>query len=240
MFFIGDREYMISAERSAVVHPGVPLRAEFSRDFEQLLLRIDESALARKLSALVETPIDSKIEIVPRHEDGTGFAALQRLVSYLAGEISAPDTALAAPALAELEQAVLVAFLYANPNLFSKLLNRKPCSIAPWQVVRAEEYIEANWNSVLTIESLAEAIGASARSIFLSFQKARGYSPMAFAKMTRLRHARRKLSTPEADTTVTGVAFECGFQNTGHFAMSYRKHFGESPSETLRTAKARG
>ena len=44
MFFIGDREYMISAERSAVVHPGVPLRAEFSGDFEQLLLRIDEFA----------------------------------------------------------------------------------------------------------------------------------------------------------------------------------------------------
>ena len=104
--------------------------------------------------------------------------------------------------------------------------------------MRAEEYIEANWNSVLTIESLAEAIGASARSI--SFQKARGYSPMAFAKMTRLRHARRKLSAPEADTTVTGVALECGFQNTGHFAMSYRKHFGELPSETLRMAKARG
>ena len=121
------------------------------------------STLARKLSALVDTPMDSKIEIVPRHEDGTGFAALQRLVSYLADEISAPDNALAAPALAELEQAVLVAFLYANPNHFSKLLYRKPCSIAPWQVVRAEEYIEANWNSVLTIESLAEAIGASAR-----------------------------------------------------------------------------
>ena len=118
--------------------------------------------------------------------------------------------------------------------------NRKPCSIAPWQVVRAEEYIEANWNSVLTIKSLAEAIGASARSIFLSFQKARGYSPMAFAKMKRLRHARRKLSAPEADTTVTGVALECGFQNTGHFAMSYRKHFGKSLSETLRMAKARG
>ena len=142
-----------------------------------------------------------------------------------------------APALAELEQALLVAFLFTNENNFSRILEQNSLTIAPWQVRQAEEYIEANWQTGLTIESIAEAIGASARSIFSSFSQARGYSPMAFLKATRLHHAREKLQSAAAGITVTGIALECGFQNMGHFAISYRKQFGETPSETLKRTK---
>jgi len=42
----------------------------------------------------------------------------------------------------------------------------------------------------------------------------------------------------EESTTVTGVAFACGFSNLGHFANDYRATFGELPSDTLRRAHA--
>jgi transcriptional regulator GlxA family with amidase domain len=44
------------------------------------------------------------------------------------------------------------------------------------------------------------------------------------------------LSAPDAETSVTKVAFACGFGNLGHFARDYRKAFGERPSETLAQA----
>jgi transcriptional regulator GlxA family with amidase domain len=43
---------------------------------------------------------------------------------------------------------------------------------------------------------------------------------------------------PDSDTSVTKVSFECGFGNLSHFAMDYKRLFGESPSLTLQRAKS--
>ncbi len=138
--------------------------------------------------------------------------------------------------LRELEQAILVSFLYANRHTFSHLMDREPRNGVPSHVRRAEEYIEAHWNQAITIESLVEETGVGARAIFRAFQQCRGYSPMAFARMVRLRHARERLSAPDPETSVTTVAFACGFGNLGHFAKDYREVFGERPSATLSRA----
>ena len=235
-FSIGRRETQVSRQRADVVPPGVALTADFAAGFQQLLLRVDEAALIRKLSALIGAAPTRKIEF---SDNTRSIDALHRLISYVVSAIDGSPDALPAQAVVELEQAVLTTFLFSNSHNFSKLLDQKPSTLAPWQVRRTEEYIEANWQDALTIESIAEAIGASARSIFLSFSKARGYSPMAFVKKTRLLHAQQKLQSAGPATTVTGVALECGFQNMGHFAMNYRREFGEAPSDTLSRAKGR-
>jgi len=74
----------------------------------------------------------------------------------------------------------------------------------------------------VTIESLASATGTSARSIFRYFKNTHGCTPMEFAKRVRLRRAREMLLSGEPGTSVTGIAFACGFQNLGHFARDYR------------------
>jgi transcriptional regulator GlxA family with amidase domain len=99
--------------------------------------------------------------------------------------------------------------------------------------------MEANWNQPITMEALAHATSASARSIFYHFKQSRGQSPMAFVKEVRLRHARRMLSRTDTSTSVTEIAFACGFNNLGHFARDYLKRFGERPSDTIKRAKVR-
>jgi transcriptional regulator GlxA family with amidase domain len=141
--------------------------------------------------------------------------------------------------LRELEQTILVAFLTANRHSFSHLLEREPKDTLSLHVRRAEDFIEAHWNQAITIEKLVEATGVGARAIFRAFQHTRGYSPMAFARMIRLRHAREMLSAPAMETSVTTIAFVCGFGNLGHFARDYRETFGERPSETLARATRR-
>jgi len=56
---------------------------------------------------------------------------------------------------------------------------------------------------------------------------------MAFVKRVRLMQARQMLTAPAENTSVTAVAFACGFDNPGHFAGDYRLAFGEFPSQTL-------
>lgn len=107
----------------------------------------------------------------------------------------------------------------------------------PWQVRRAEAYIEANWDQRMSADDIAASAGTSQRNLFRTFQQSRGYSPMEFARLSRLRHAQVMLKLPDAMTTVSGVAVACGFENLGQFSRAYRRAFGETPSQVLSRAK---
>jgi len=48
-----------------------------------------------------------------------------------------------------------------------------------------------------------------------------------------LQRAKQMLMEPNQRTSVSTVAFKCGFGNLGHFAKDFREMFGELPSETL-------
>jgi AraC-like DNA-binding protein len=167
--------------------------------------------------------------------------SFRRFVMFFANELELTYADPPKQMIDELEEALIVSSLYCNRHAFSDLLAAPTPQIAPWQVRLVEEHIEANWNQAVSVEGLAAITGASVRSIFNSFKKSRGYSPMVFLKQVRLRHANEMLSRPDVNTSVTGVAFACGFHNLGHFARDYRAAYGELPSETLkRSIGARG
>jgi len=168
------------------------------------------------------------------------MASLQRLMMFFASELDSwgPSGIPTVPRV-ELEQALIASFLCANPNNYTALIERQARPVANWQVRRAEEYIEAHWNEPITMEALAKATSASARSIFYHFQRSRGQSPMAFVKQLRLQHAKRMLSSTETNTSVTEVSVACGFSNLGHFSGDYLKRFGERPSDTIKRARGR-
>ena len=63
--------------------------------------------------------------------------------------------------------------------------------------------LEANWNKSIRIEDLVKLTNVGTRSLFRSFRKTRGYSPMAFAKLLRLNHAKEMLSNGGSNTSVT-------------------------------------
>jgi len=137
----------------------------------------------------------------------------------------------------ELEQAVQIAFLHASRHPFSHLLESEERLPASWVVRRIEEYIEAHWQEAITIDRLAAEAGVSTRAIFRAFERARGYSPMAFAKAVRLKHARQILTSGDPAVSVTAAAFRSNFASPGRFAKEYREAFGELPSETLFRAR---
>jgi len=235
---IGGTQVSVSGAQasSAVIGPGENVDLRYKTRFDHFMLVIKPAPLLRKLEALAGLAPVGRLTFAKRASDHPQAFALRRLVLFLAEQLSAP-TAPAPLVLAELEQAVMVAFLIGNASNFSRMLHGDPRSIGPWQVRCAEEYIAAHWDQPITIEALAMATGVSTRTLFHSFKKARGYSPMALVKQIRLQKAKQMLSTPQADTSVTGIAYACGFGNLGHFAHDYLQKFGERPSDTLRVSK---
>jgi AraC-like DNA-binding protein len=225
-----DRPCLIPARASAIY--------DFEKNFAQFVLYVDAAALRSTLSALIGIPLNQAIAFAtPTDPQKPELRRLRHLVRFLVSELDREDSRLSDFALAEFEQTLLVSFLHANPHNFSHLLERDLRRTAPWQVRRAEEFIEANWNRPLTIKMISAATGISIRNLIKAFRQARGYSPGAFVKRVRLKQARQMLTAPAEKTSVTAVAFACGFDNPGHFASDYRLAFGELPSQTLTKVK---
>jgi len=234
---IGDKEVTVSSGGGgAMLSPG-GVTLHYGANFEHLSITARPAALMDKLAAMV-----GELRLGPLHCDPTvngrnpHSKRLERLLQFVATEMES-SSPMPPIMQSELQQAIMTSFLLANTNNYSGLLHGEHVAAAPWKVRFAEQFIEANWDQPITIEALVAATNVSARSLFSSFKAGRGYSPMDFVKRVRLGHARQKLSRPEADTSVSRVAFECGFGNPGHFAVDYHHQFGERPSETLRRGK---
>lgn len=237
---VGDNAIALDAAQSCILPPGEKSAVVGQTGHEWFSLRVDPGTFERKLAYLLGAQPKGKLEFTPEVDrNSSQFRQLWRLIAFFSEQLDATSEPLAPLVLRELEQAVLVALLTVNRHTFSDLLEREPNETVPSHVRRVEEFIEAHWDQAIKIEDLVEATGLSARAIFKAFQKERGYSPMAFARSVRLKHARKMLSLASPDTSVTSVAFACGFGNLGHFARDYRQAFGELPSATLARATRR-
>jgi AraC-like DNA-binding protein len=230
-----SRSVDISTRQTLIASPGFPGELHCEAGFEELTVQLDAAAVQRTLAGLIGAEVNGKLVFEPVFDfENPANRLWRRLLQFLIGEVEAGGADLPLAALGEIEQALIVMLLKANPHPFSHLLEGQNRDAAPRQVRLAEDHIEAHWDRPITVERLAQLTNVSARSIFDSFRKSRGYSPMAFVKQVRLRHARRMLLYPEPGTTVAKVAFQCGFGNLGNFARDYRTAFGELPSGTLR------
>ena len=106
---------------------------------------------------------------------GSAYADTGKLLSrFVMSELDCATESVPPLMIAAFEQALIVGYLYSNIHSYSSLLNTKCAAGAPWQVRRAIEYIEENWNQPITIEALASVSGSSARSLFATFRQSRG------------------------------------------------------------------
>jgi AraC-like DNA-binding protein len=227
-----------SSGHGSVTEPG-EMTLSFGPSFEHTCAFLDPNAVTQTLAGLVGAPPSGELRLDSSEPEKRSPTALSfRLLTTLIAELDPEEATPSSLVTTELEQAILVAFLCNTRHNYSRLLQAAPSGLAPRQVRRVEEYVEANWDQPVTIEALVIVANASARSIFHAFREHRGYSPMNLVKQVRLRHVREMLSNPNSEMSVTNAAFACGFGNLGHFATAYKKAFGESPSGTL--ARARG
>ncbi len=215
----------------------VPMNEKYSLkaapDSALMSMRIEELAIRRRLEAVIGDYIGGEIRFeTGEHRDTPEIASLRRTMLYFVSELSSPSSYLSI-AMRELQDILIVNFIFAHRHNFSHLLSRRPVAPAPWQLRRVEEFIEANWDKPISLEDLARAGDASARTLFRHFQNWKAMTPKNFVKQVRLQKSRKMLENPDDTTTVLAVALKCGFQSHGHFSKDYRMAFAELPSETL-------
>jgi len=107
-------------------------------------------------------------------------------------------------------------------------------------ITRCNEFLEERGDAMLTPADLCEALQVGERTLRRFFRDTYGQNPVRFLRVRRLAAARRALSAcPAGPSAVTRVATSFGFFELGRFAADYRAVVGESPSQTLRTARER-
>lgn len=187
----GSASAAVSPGCSALVPADCPHIANYSADYEHLILRISAKALTEKLTALTGATIDAPLQMAPlQNARHPAARMLQQCVPLFVDMLSDASHPHSDWSVAQTEQLLLTLFLCGHQHNYSHLVQRKAPGAGLQQVRRAEEYIEANAQRAVTLEELAEVTGASAFSLFSGFRTHRGYSPLQF--LARVRAQRSK------------------------------------------------
>ncbi|MEQ8696996.1 MAG: AraC family transcriptional regulator, partial [Bauldia litoralis] len=133
------------------------------------------------------------------------------------------------------ERTRMLLAIQSYPHDLSDRIDRDGASSAPVYMRRAEEFIRENLSQPISVEALAAHAGTSVRSLYYGFSRAYGVTPMRFLRRVRLEAARTALrGRREEATTVTEIAFACGYGSLSSFCRDYKNCFGEAPSQTAR------
>jgi transcriptional regulator GlxA family with amidase domain len=135
----------------------------------------------------------------------------------------------------QMERSLAMGLLSAQSHNYAEALQSKCGSISPGYVRRAQAFIRANLSGgAIDMEQIAAAAGVPERTLFASYRKYVGLSPIAHYRALRLQGARSDLLNPRENDTVASIACRWGFYHLGHFSRDYTRRFGEKPSETLK------
>ncbi|MES2531442.1 MAG: anthranilate 1,2-dioxygenase regulatory protein AndR [Pseudomonadota bacterium] len=210
--------------------PGTRFLADLSPDCEQFVVRLDR----RMVEAHAGRAIQFSETLDLRRPE------LQAWLDQLRVLVTSPtlmQAALRSPLIAVEMERLLVHLLLDGQGWSDASPVPEPVStrlgLAPACVRRAETFMQAHAEDPLRLADIARAAEVPARTLLDAFRRFRDCSPMQYLRDMRLDVAHRRLSDPDAQTTVATVAMDCGFTHLGRFAQSYRERFGQAPSVTL-------
>jgi AraC-like DNA-binding protein len=102
---------------------------------------------------------------------------------------------------------------------------------------KAASLLRENVDATDDLAGVASALRTTLRTLERGFREVFGLSPREFRHLLRLQRAREELRRAVPEETVGQIAMRNGLVHLGRFSVSYRKVFGESPSDTIRAAR---
>jgi len=100
--------------------------------------------------------------------------------------------------------------------------------LAGWQQRRLRDFIEENVAKDLPIAEMAELVRLSPFHFARAFKRSFGAAPHRYHAVRRIERAKLLLADP--DNSISRVAAEVGFADTGSFSTSFHRLSGETPS----------
>lgn len=217
--------------------PDLPSQLCFDAEFAQRSVRIDTTLLddlcARRLGRRLDEPVRFSLVPFSSELENAWQGALDLALNYEVAGIQLPSHA-----SKTFNDFLLSLLLDLAPHNYSDEMTAPHPMAAP-RTLREAERLMREADGLASVHDIAAAVAVSVRSLEAGFREWKHETPVAFMRRLRLAHARKQLSDPGKQTTVTHVALSCGFLHFSRFAQYYRAAFDEHPSETLRRARRR-
>jgi AraC family transcriptional regulator len=109
------------------------------------------------------------------------------------------------------------------------LAEPKPLNPTQRRLRQVDEFIRAHLDASLSLEEIAREAGLSRFHTLRLFKRAYGETPARRVARLRMERAKDLLATGEEP--ITEIAFRCGYDNSAHFAVAFRRWAGLSPRE---------
>lgn len=188
-----------------------------------LLITVDRSLVDQAAADLGAEP--ARLSLVPRlaAPDGDLHRLGHLLLSHAAH--SGRGARLMIDALAR----ALALHLVQRHSTLGALSDATPRRLPPRRIRRVTDYMRANLERPVTVTELAAVAGLSCSHLTRAFRDALGATP--YAHLIDLRLAKACELLADRERSITQIAFACGFDQSQHFAATFRRRLGTSPSE---------
>jgi AraC-like DNA-binding protein/ligand-binding sensor protein len=123
----------------------------------------------------------------------------------------------------------LLAFFADQLSALSNQLVTEKHNAEPPLVQRAREYIEKHKSEEISLAEVAKSAGASVFHFCKVFHKATGLKFTDYVARVRLEDARNRLLNP--NLRISEIAYDVGFQSLTQFNRTFKRVFGQSPTE---------
>ena len=231
----GTTEYQFKSQRLSIATDQViGYRHADSVDVldgsEHSTVVISDHILSKRMSILLDKPVVQTVEFFMGALDQRNLKGLPTLVQSLNNsplQEVAQSLNARSPALGNL---VVDCFLLTYPNNYSQRLTAPLPLVAPRQVRRALDYIQAHPADRSSPELLAGLSAVSVRSLQYSFLLAVGQTISEYQRALRLQKARDDLDQNRG-VSAKAIGEKWGFASQSAFTQSFKKAFGVTPSQ---------
>lgn len=95
------------------------------------------------------------------------------------------------------------------------------------QISDVVEYINKNYNTDISLDTLSRILSLSPSHLSKSFKSVTGVGIKEYIKISRIEAAKSLLVTTEL--SITEIAIKCGFNDSNYFAAVFKKLVGITP-----------
>lgn len=224
-----QREHHLVPGELLLINPDDPVDLTYSQDCEKFILKVPVKVLEAVCDEHRWQRPDSGVRFLRNHyrlDELEGFASLLAMVCQ---EAEASDPLLRVQShYSQIVGSKLLSLLATN-------IRRESLGASAASFERITDYIERNLKQELSSEHLAEQARMSVRSLYALFERQLGITPKQYIRQRKLECIHACLSDPDCLVrSLTELALDHGFLHLGRFSESYRRQFGELPSNTLK------
>ena len=224
----GEEHYLAPGEL-LLINPDDPVDLTYSADCEKFIIKVPARLLE---TVCAEQRWDYPGQGVRFVQNRYRLDQLEGFVNLLAMVCQEAEASEPIPRVQEHYTQILVSKML---SLMHSNVRRVGLGSPSASFDAIADYIARHLKQDIDSEALAREARMSLRSLYALFERHAGATPKNYIRQKRLERINACLTDPTCNVgNVTQVAMDYGFLHLGRFSDSYRKQFGELPSDTLK------